>query len=473
MDRSKHQTRLVSCFAAMAVFVLLLAACPIVYALVLMEAALPWVLLPAVLGTLALALLTSVCHHFVQNVGTPLAQLELLAGKLADGHTEECSGVLADPGLEAIRSALSCAAAAAGQQQQWLEQIAGGDISFEVPLRSEEDGLNRAIRQLLEKGNATHQKLRQSSVQLYASLTGISRDANHMMNLHTMQASCSRQLSATMDALSAETGNLLGTAQAAEAACAKTEAHARQALSCISAAMAVYEHATKDVQALYTRAEDAKDLLRLLESTMMDVALSAGIPSDDAGRWNTLCDSLGRLSGLIQDISRQTLPASAACCTVRLEKIHRSVLALKRQAETSHTAAASLAHAHHTHHHLMQELATGVDHLTGSVTSSTAICSQNATRIHDLATLATMHDRELGAWKVCTIQPPGLPHPATHARRQNGGTSTAWPTPGTPPVPGTPETRQTPDAGPHRPEEPAASQPRAIPFSAARQNLGT
>ena len=220
------------------------------------------------------------------------------------------------------------------EQADALDQIAGGDYSMSVPIRSEEDVMNKSLNRMLDSTNKMLGDIRESSEQVAAGASQIADGATSLATGSTQQAATIEEFSATIETVQSQAERCEQTAESTRDAINRADALMGQGLTNmeeLAAAMQTIEASSSEIAKVIKVIDDIAFQTNIL-------ALNAAVEAARAGQH-------GKGFAVVADEVRNLASKSAAAAKETGELIQNSVENVTRGTEVMERTSASLKEA--------------------------------------------------------------------------------------------------------------------------------
>ncbi|MDL2254093.1 methyl-accepting chemotaxis protein [Ruminococcaceae bacterium OttesenSCG-928-I18] len=162
------------------------------------------VLVFSALAIIALVIACLLMRFLIKAFKNPILQMSEAAEKISVGDidiniTHQSKDEIGDLGQAFMRMS-----AAIKEQADILAVIAKGDYTVTIPIRSENDVMNRAINEMVESNNQMVGKIRQSTQQITSGSQQIAQGAQNLASASTEQAATIEEFSASISEVQAQ-----------------------------------------------------------------------------------------------------------------------------------------------------------------------------------------------------------------------------------------------------------------------------
>lgn len=134
-----------------------------------------------------------------RTIGNPLKEVAEAADKIAVGDLEVDLEIKRNDEIGRLCASFQNMVQSTSEQIEIMERISGGDLVVEVPIRSDKDAMNQAIKEMTDNLNAVIQKIRTASMQVASEAEQIASGAQALANGSTEQSATLQSLSNTIN----------------------------------------------------------------------------------------------------------------------------------------------------------------------------------------------------------------------------------------------------------------------------------
>ena len=164
---------------------------------------------------LAFIIVASLCLAIIKQIVVPFTKLSEASKKMALGDVDvDCSKESEDD-LGALMDEFAKMVEATRGQVKIAEQVAMGDLTMHVSLRSDKDTLGKAIQKMVSENNRNFGNIRESTQQVTIGAEQVASASQSLAQGSTEQASALEQVTASMAEIAERTK--VNAAQASEA----------------------------------------------------------------------------------------------------------------------------------------------------------------------------------------------------------------------------------------------------------------
>ncbi|MDL2273993.1 methyl-accepting chemotaxis protein [Oscillospiraceae bacterium OttesenSCG-928-G22] len=213
-------------------------------------------------------------------IAFPAQKLASAAKKLAEGDVDvtidhrsgDEMGILADEFRE-MTSGIK-------KQADILIEIAEGDYTGSIELRSERDAVNRAIREMLEHNNHMISEIREASSQVATGSAQIAGGAQGLASGTTEQA-------ATLEELSSSAAEILSQSETNAKNASDALADMERAGELMTESLSSMRHLTESMQGITKSSEDIARVIKVIDDIAFQtniLALNAAVEAARAGQ---------------------------------------------------------------------------------------------------------------------------------------------------------------------------------------------
>ncbi len=163
-----------------------------------------YTIFPILIGVLLLSIL-SIFLFIRKSISRPIQQITAVAAEIAEGNTNVAFSGSYIGEIRQLADSFNAIAAAADAQARATKQLADGDLTADIPVRSGQDTMGQALSQLVERFRDIIGNLHNSSKQVALGSGQISESSQALAQGSTEQAAAIEKLSATVSDVSERT----------------------------------------------------------------------------------------------------------------------------------------------------------------------------------------------------------------------------------------------------------------------------
>ncbi|NLW79256.1 MAG: HAMP domain-containing protein [Ruminococcaceae bacterium] len=361
---------------------------------------------------LALVLLVGVIIFLI--VGRQLAGLPKLtqtADALAVGNIEAAN---LDTGgdehtkneIAQLGRAFTRMAAGIKDQADALDRIAGGDYSMSIPVRSEEDVMNKSLNQMLDSTNKMLGDIRESSGQVAAGAAQIADGATSLATGSTQQAATIEEFSAT-----------IATVQSQSEQCEQTAVSTRSSISRANALMgqglANMDELASAMQTIDASSNEIAKVIKVIDDIAFQtniLALNAAVEAARAGQH-------GKGFAVVADEVRNLASKSAAAAKETADLIQNSVdnvskgtEVMEKTSESLHEVGTiarqnaqdmdSLSEMAAQQRVAIEEINAGIGQISQVVQANSATAEESAASAEEMSAQSALMNKIVGQFKL-------------------------------------------------------------------------
>ncbi len=356
-------------------------------------------------------------QYIKRRVGVPLSQLTAAAGKMAAGGTSPELGHTARlDEIGVLSSAFANMADGIRGQVDILSHLAGGDLSIQAKLRSEEDIMGQTIAKTLGNLNARFNEVNQSSEQVAVVADEMAAASQALASGSTQQAATLQQFSASIDEVLEQSQENAQRAISAHEAAGRTGA-------LMAEGMESMEQLSGSMQHINTSSEKIAGVIKVVDDIAFQtniLALNAAVEAARAGDhgkgFAVVADEVRSLASKSADAAKQTsllvqdnirwVEAGAGMS----EQASKAMQAAKGIAEENAKEMAQISESSAAQREAIQEISGGIGDFSDVVQANSATAEKAASAAREMSRQSQLLRQVVQRFKLrSTDDTPGLP----------------------------------------------------------------
>jgi methyl-accepting chemotaxis protein len=342
---------------------------------------------------LALLLIGIATAFFVRQYGQitkPIVSMAQAAAKIATGDTDVDIQVSSNDELGVLGTAFGRMVDEIRRQAEVIGCIAKGDYTVGLPVRSDRDIMNQAIRTMLENNNRLISDIRFASGQVTGGSQQIADGAQSLAQGATEQASAVEKLSASISEVSDSIGKAVSSARHAAALSDSIKGKAEQGTEQMDAMMSA-------VREINAASQDINKVIKVIDDIAFQtniLALNAAVEAARAGQhgkgFSVVAEEVRNLAAKSAEAAKETgalIENSIAKANLGFKIASSTSESLKEIVEgiiTSSQISSEIASSADQQFAAIAEINTGLDQVTRVVRQNSLTAEESAASSREL-----------------------------------------------------------------------------------------
>jgi len=395
-----------------------------------------FIVIPITLVLTALAAL--LIFLSVKNMITkPIRSITAAAEQLSAGDPDVAltsSGVTGE--METLARAFSDMATGIKTQADSAERIANGDLTAEVPLRSERDVMGKALGHMLENLNSMFTEINLSAAQVSSGSKQVADGSQALAQGSTEQAAAVEQLSASISEIADKTKANAEMAGSAARLAENIRASAEKG----SAQMKEMVRAVEDIN---TASQSISKVIKVIDEIAFKtniLAINASIEAAHAGQQG---QGFAVVAGEVRTLAEQSADAAKETGIMIENTMEKAALGTRIAGETA-SSLGEIVHGINESTKLVMDIArsseeqaagtrqinTGIDQVAGVIQQNSATSEESAAAAEEMSSQSDMLTQIVSRFKLrdgdvsglsATRAPSGRKRPQLPARGNDFG----------------------------------------------------
>ncbi len=374
---------------------------------------LTWLLIGVLVVTVVLAVVIGI--HVARLISRPINKLVAAANGLAEGDVDVDTNVDAADETGALGKAFTSMADGIHKQADILRQIAEGDYTGSITVRSPKDVINIAIGNMLDANNEMLAEIRESSGQVAAGSTQIAEGAQALATGSTEQAATLQEFSATIGVLQAHAAE---NYERAKQALEETQESSRL----MQSSMEYMGQMTGAMGKINESSQNISKVIKVIDDIAFQtniLALNAAVEAARAGQhgkgFAVVADEVRSLAAKSAEAAKETAGLIADSVenvntgTAIAEKTRESLTEVSRIAQSNTENIGIISESSQQQSASISEINEGVAQISSVVQANSATAEQSAASSEEMSAQSTLLNRIISRFKLRGMENAALP----------------------------------------------------------------
>lgn len=352
----------------------------------------------------------SITYFFGRSVAVqvafPAKELVKAAGKIAEGDINVTLTHQATDELGTLTESFRKMVESIHEQARVLEIIAGGDYTYQLSARGENDVMNRAIISLMDKNNQLVSEIRNAASEVSSGAHQIAQGAQSLATGSTQQAASIQEFSATMEGVGLQSDNNAAAAKKTLEVTTKAGEKMGEGLDAmgqVAVAMGKIDESSDQITRVIKVIEDIAFQTNILA---LNAAVEAARAGEHGKGFAVVADEVRNLASKSADAAKETTVLiedsrqRVSEGTSVVEKASAALNEVSLLAQETMGLVDSIAKDSAEQSNSIGELNAGIDQIAMVVQANSATAEQSAASAQEMSAQAEMLNRIVAQFQL-------------------------------------------------------------------------
>lgn len=354
----------------------------------------------AIVAAITLALYNS------RSIAGPLSHLTATANRIAVGDTDVQIAVDRKDEVGMLSEAFLAMVTSVKEQAVILESLADGDFRQDIPLRSEQDMMNRAIQNLIDSNNSALAEIGMAASQVSAGARQIAQGAQNLAEGSTEQAASVEELSASIADVHQQTQTNAKNADRAMEATQRASTLMDETMNDLVLLKEAMQNISDDSAAISKVIKVIDEIASKTSLLSLNASVEAARVGQHGRGFAVVADEVRALATQSTEAAKQTatlIEGSAKRVQEGNDLLVRtdgSIQAVGEQTQISSQLIAEIAQASQEQASAISEINVGIDQISTVVQGNSATSQESAAAAQEMSSQSSMLNEIVQRFKL-------------------------------------------------------------------------